>query len=70
MPYIIFEEAKMSPVNGFVINPVKPATVPFNAPSVPSYLYPYIGCSTNPFIQLFTLWAISLSPIFNPIPNP
>ena len=32
MPSIILEEARMSPVNGLVIKPVKPATVPFKAP--------------------------------------
>lgn len=44
IPYIVLDAAKITPVNGFVIKPVNPATAPLNAPSPPSYRNPQTGC--------------------------
>lgn len=68
-PSMVFDAAKISPVNGFVMRPVNPAIAPFRAPIPPYSRWPCSGCSTTPVKPLFTLCASSLSPIFKPIPK-
>jgi len=63
------EAAKIKPVSGFVMRPVRPAIVPLRAPIPPYSLWPKKGCSTTPVNPLFKLCANSLNPILRPIPK-